>query len=127
MHEIRIPKSAIRNRDLPARFNYSGYLALESEVTQRDTRNAELAKVPTRSAGLRTAVANTDRAAVARHLLQQYHRGVDLFGRRLRIIDDLLRRLATLCPKGNAFFALLVLYYFANLCHLFFKFLVPSS
>ena len=119
MHKIRIPKSAIRNRRLPARFDYSGDLALECKVTQRDTRNAELAKVPTCTARLRTAVANSDRAAIARHLLQQYHRGVDLFGRRLRIIDDLLRGLATLCPKGNAFFALLVLYYFADLCHLF--------
>ena len=118
MHEIRIPKSAIRNRVLPTRFNYSRDLALKRQVAKRYARNAKLAKVTARSSRLRTSVANTDRAPIAGHLLQQYHRRVDLFGRRSRIIDDLLRRLSTLCPQGDAFFTLFVFYYFADLCHI---------
>ncbi len=119
---FRIPRSAVES---PARFNNSGDLPLKRQVSKRDARNTKLAKVTTRSARLRTSVANTDGAPVAGHLLQQYHCRVDFFRLRSRIVDDLLRRPSTLCPQGDAFLALFVLYYFADLCH-FLKFLVPS-
>src|SRR5687768_3790298 len=86
---FRIPQSAFES---PARLNDAGYLSLKCEIAKSDTRNTEFAKVPAGSARLRTAVANTDRAAVPGHFLQLDHRRVYLFRCRSRIVNDLFRR-----------------------------------
>jgi hypothetical protein len=111
---FRVPRSAFES---PTRFHNSRYLALKREVAKRDARYAELPKVSARSTGLRAAVADADRAAVTRHFLQQDNRRIDLFRRRSRIVDDLLRRRTSFTPQCNTHFAFFVLYYFADLCH----------
>ena len=119
MHKIRIPKSAIPNRELPARFNDSRDLALKRQVAKRYARNAKLAKVTARSSRLRTSVANTDRAPIAGHLLQQYHRRVDLG--LLMIFFAAFRRSAHRATRSLRFSFFTTLLIFA----ISFRFLVP--
>src|SRR5688500_18213833 len=109
----RLPHSKL----LPARLHDAGDLPLKRKLAQGDPRNAELPQVPARAARLRTAVANANGAGVAGHLLKLDHRRINLFGRRLRIIYDLLCLGPPFCSQLDLHLALVVLIYFTDLCH----------
>ena len=78
---------------------------LQREIAEGDTGHAELAQIPSCSPRLRAAVADADRTAVPRHLLELHDRRINLFRGRFRIVNDLLRGSPTLTPKGEGAWA----------------------
>lgn len=122
--KTQLLKSTIKK--LPTRFNNPWNLALQSKVTQSDTRKSEFPQVSTRSPGLRTPVANTDWARIPWHLLQFDHRRIHFLDRGFRIVDDLFRLRPAFGVLDDRCLAHVVFYYFTDLCHILSWFQVQS-